>query len=90
MNGVEYSANFLTDGTWEETEHEIKKNHIPENVKNTLDTAFKGYEIEEAEISETTEGSVYEFELEKGEEAWEVTIDLNGKLVKKEVLEDEE
>lgn len=88
MKGTEYSANFLTDGTWQETEHEIKNNQIPEKVKITLNSTFKEYDIEEAEISETIEGMVYEFELEKGEEALEVTIDPNGKLIKKEVSKD--
>ncbi|HZJ19858.1 MAG TPA: PepSY-like domain-containing protein [Pricia sp.] len=83
MKGTEYSANFMEDGTWKETEHEIKKNAIPANVKTTLDTEFSGYKIGEAEISETSEGSVYEFELEKGEQAMEVAIDTNGKVAKK-------
>lgn len=85
MKGAEYSANFLGDGTWQETEHEIKKNAIPVNVKRTLDTEFSGYKINEAELSETPEGSVYEFELEKGEEGVEVTIDINGKVINKSI-----
>src|SRR5680860_864403 len=88
MKGTEYSANFMEDGTWKETEHEIKKNAIPANLKTTLDTEFSGYKIGEAEISETSEGSVYEFELEKGEQAMEVAIDTNGKVVKKEMKEE--
>ncbi len=88
MKGTEYSANFMEDGTWKETEHEIKKNAIPANIKTALDTEFAGYKIEEAEISETSEGSVYEFELEKGEQAMEVAIDTNGEVVKKGMMEE--
>lgn len=88
MKGTEYSANFMEDGTWKETEHEIKKNAIPANVKTSLDTEFSGYKIEEAEISETSEGSVYEFELEKGEQTMEVAIDTNGKVIKKGMMEE--
>lgn len=90
MNGTEFSANFLEDGTWQETEHEIKKKSIPANVKTTLETEFQGYKIEEAELSETAEGSVYEFELEKGEEELEVTIDTNGKTVNKKIKSEDE
>lgn len=91
MKGTEYTANFLEDGTWQETEHEIKRKAIPANVKTTLDTEFSGYKIEEAELSETQEGSVYEIELEKGEEELEVAIDTNGKVVNKKMkTEDEE
>jgi len=88
MNKVDYSANFLEDGTWQETEHEIKKNAIPLNVKTTLEREFLGYKIEEAEISETSAGTVYEFELEKGEQMMEVAIDTNGKTLKKEIREE--
>ncbi|MDB4291798.1 PepSY-like domain-containing protein [Maribacter sp.] len=90
MKGMEFSANFLEDGTWKETEHEIKKKAIPANVKTTLDTEFSGYKIEEAELSETQEGSVYEFELEMGEEELEVVIDTNGKLVSKKIMSEDE
>ena len=50
MNGQEYSANFSSDEIWMETEHEINKKDIPAAVKQTLDSKFNGYDIEEAEI----------------------------------------
>lgn len=85
LKGVEYSANYSTEGVWKETEHEIETSAIPANVKQTLDTEFAGYKIEEAEISETAEGSVYEFELEKDKTNMEVAVSPDGKVVKKEV-----
>lgn len=89
LNGEEYSANYSTDGVWKETEHEIEKSDIPANVKQTLDTEFAGYKIEESEISETAEGSVYEFALEKDETEMEAAISPDGKVVKKEVKTEE-
>lgn len=90
LNKVEYSANFLQDGTWKETEHEIKESEIPQAVLTSLKSNFPGYEIEEAEISETAEGTVYEFEIEKGKSEMEVTIDSNGKVIKKQSEEESE
>lgn len=90
MNGLEYSANFSSDGKWMETEYEIEKSEIPQVVKQTLDNEFAGYDIEEAEISETTDGKVYEFALEKGETELEVAISPDGKVVKKEVQKEED
>ncbi|WP_028283546.1 PepSY-like domain-containing protein [Olleya marilimosa] len=90
MNKVEYSANFLEDGTWKETEHEIEEKDIPQNVKTVLATKFPGYEMEEVEISETKDGMVYEFEIEKGESNMEVVIDTNGKIVKQEVKKEDD
>jgi len=90
MDGKEYSANFSNEGKWMETEHEIKKSAIPANVKQTLDSEFAGYDVEEAEISETAEGSVYEFALEKDESEMEVAISPEGKVVKKEMKTEKE
>jgi uncharacterized membrane protein YkoI len=83
MNGTEYSANFDMDGKWMETEHEIDKKELPAAVQQTLDTDFAGYKIEEAEISETDQAKVYEFELEKDEIEMEVVISPTGEVVKK-------
>lgn len=84
MDKVEYSANFLNDGTWQETEHEIKKSEIPQQVLSSLETNFPDFEIEEAEISEKAAGTFYEFEIEKVKTEWEVTLDATGKILKKE------
>jgi uncharacterized membrane protein YkoI len=90
LDEKEYSANFKTDGTWLETEHEISKAEVPAAVSAALKKDFAAYEIEEMEVSETTKGSFYEFELEKGKEKMEVAFDKTGKLVKKEVKKSEE
>jgi ribosome-associated toxin RatA of RatAB toxin-antitoxin module len=89
MDGELYSANFSTDGLWKETEHEIEESAIPAIVKQTLDSEFAGYEIEEAEISETAEGIVYEFALENDDQEMEVAIAPNGIVKKKEVKTEE-
>jgi uncharacterized lipoprotein NlpE involved in copper resistance len=84
MNAKDYSANFDNNGNWKETEYEINIADIPMEVKSALDKSFEGYKIEEAEISETANGKVYEFELEKGESNIEVAISPNGKVIDKE------
>ena len=89
-NGVKYSANFLENGTWQETEHKIKESEVPQNVLASLKTNFPGYEIKESEISETPSATVYEFGVKKGGEEMEVAIDNTGKVVKKKAEEEEE
>lgn len=84
MNNVEYSANFLANGTWQETEHEMKTNDVTQNILSSLKSNFPGYEIEEAEISETTEGIFYELEIEKGKDELEVMIDSKGQVLKQQ------
>ena len=88
LDGKKYSANFSKDGTWKETEHEISKSEIPAAVQKTLNTDFEGYKVDEAEISESADGTAYEFELEKGKTDIEVLIDANGNVLKKQVEEE--
>ncbi len=89
MNHIEYSANFSNNGEWLETEYEIKTSDIPTNIKNILDKNFTDYDIEDVEISETAQGKSYEFEIEIGEQEYEVTIDHKGNLTKKVEEENE-
>src|SRR5690349_20267267 len=66
--GSEQSANFDSNGNWLETETEIKKIDLPSNVVETINKEFPGYEMEEAELTETKHnGTFYELEIEKGE-----------------------
>ncbi|MGJ8734995.1 PepSY-like domain-containing protein [Zobellia laminariae] len=90
IEGVEYSANFMADGTWAETEHEIRKRDIPKNIRAVLKLEFPKYKIKEAEISETLKGSVYEFLLKKSKINLEVAIDKKGAILKQEVVKDED
>lgn len=88
MNGIEYSANFIIEGVWNETEYEIKESEIPADIRLMLNQNFEDYEIEKAEIAETAAGRSYEFEIEVGEEAFEVVIDAKGKLTKEKGSEE--
>ncbi|WP_268225475.1 PepSY-like domain-containing protein [Sinomicrobium oceani] len=85
-----YSANFLDDGTWQETEYEIEEKEVPEHIISSIMDSFPGYEIEEAEVSETVQGVNYEFEIEKGKSEMAITIDSNGKIIHKESEDDDE
>jgi hypothetical protein len=90
MNGVEYTASFDNKGAWMETEYEISADDIPEAVKMTLEREYANYTVEEPEVSETTDGKVYEFELKSGEEEIKVAIDMNGNVLKKTQGEEED
>ncbi len=90
LNGDEMSANFAQDGTWLETESEIKQKDLPEAVKSTLKREFADYEVEECEKVATPEqAEAYELELEKGENTIEVVMDKNGTVLKQEIAEED-
>ncbi|MCB0520025.1 MAG: PepSY-like domain-containing protein [Lewinellaceae bacterium] len=83
MNGKEMSANFKADGTWLETETEIKTADLPQAVKDAIAAQFSGYKMEEASLVETPDmAAAYEVELEKGETTIEALFKADGTLVK--------
>jgi len=89
MDGKEYSANFDNSGAWMETEYEISADALPETVKACLEKQFEGYKVEEAEVAESPEGTVYEMEIEKGKSEMEVSISATGKVLEKEQAKEE-
>ncbi len=82
FSGKEYSANYKTDGSWMETEHEISAVEIPAAVTKTLGKEFPGYKLLESEISETAKGKLYEFEIKTGSKKQEVALDEKGIIQK--------
>lgn len=92
MDGMEYSANFTNDGAWKETEHEVKQADVPRKVMASLQKEYPDYKVRESEVSETSEGMVYEFEIKKGGSKMEVALDSDGRVVSKEEsdVEDED
>ena len=91
MNGEEYSANFLADGTWKETEHEIETSQLPQHLSMQIKKEYPDYKIDESEISETSKGTMYEVMLEKGEMRMEIVANKKGTIVShKSAKEDDE
>jgi len=83
IKGVPFSTHFLEDGTWVGTEHEVGFGDIDSSIKGTLRSDFPEYEVEKAEISETTEGSFYVFEIKNGKDEIKLLMDSTGNIIKK-------
>ena len=91
MNGKEMSANFSSDGTWLETEAEIKTSALPQAVKSAIAAQFAGYEMEEATTVESPgKPMAYEVELEKGETTIEAVFGADGTLIKQKTESEED
>ena len=91
MNGKEMSANFSNDGTWLETETEIKAAQLPQAVKAAIAGQFAGYKTEEASMVETLDmAAAYEVELEKGETTIEAIFSADGTLIKQKTEEEDD
>lgn len=83
-DGKKMSVLFNNAGTVLETEVEIIKSELPDNVNETLIQDFSDYKIDEI-CKITTKGVVtYEVEIEKPGNSFELLFDVQGKLLKKE------
>ncbi|WP_367752378.1 PepSY-like domain-containing protein [Flavobacterium sp. WC2430] len=83
FEGNSISANFLQDGTWLETEKEIKAMNLPKAVLATVKSNYLDWKIAEADLTETAKnGTIYEVELKKGLKRKSLAFKANGTLVK--------
>lgn len=89
LNEKEMSANFDQNGKWLETESEIEDEDLPAAVKETLNTKFKDYEVEEVEYFESPDITGFEIELEGDDGDIEVLIGKDGQILKQESEEEE-
>ncbi len=88
--GVEMSANFDATGKWLETETGIKPADLPKEVKDSIVKNFSGYKISEvAKVEKTGTGMIYEMDLMKDKEGYEVQFSVKGEVVSKVSLKNE-
>ena len=88
--GVEMSANFDATGKWLETETEIKVSDLPKEVSASVAKNFAGFKISEVAKTETLDkGLIYEMDLKKDKEGFEVQFSMKGDILKKTPLKKE-
>ena len=82
FEGNKISANFYQDGTWLETERQIKSTELPQPVAAAIRTKYPGWTIIEADMTETSKhGTIYESDLKKGTAKKSVAFKANGSSV---------
>jgi len=84
------SANFDAEGTWLETEVDIKNAEIPADILNAVNAKFANCEIEEVSAIEKPGFKGYEMDIELGETKSEILVSSKGEItVKKDKAESE-
>jgi hypothetical protein len=85
--GVEMSANFDAAGKWLETETELNESDLPKEVSASVAKNFAGFKISGIARTETpVNGVIYEMDLKKGTEGYEVEFSAKGNILKKTPL----
>ena len=90
LNKAEMSALVDEKGNILEVETEIRESELPQAVKVTLSRDFADYKIGEVEKNEQKGITSFEMEAKKGEAAYELAFDKNGKLLKKESIKEKD
>ena len=85
------SATYKEDGTWMETETEIKFAQLPRAVTVAFYKQFEGFSIQETtEVETADKGTLYELVVNKGKTGYEVQFSAKGELIKKEAAKEED
>lgn len=91
LNKVESSAVFGADGTFKESEQEIKTSALPKTVTNYCTKNYAGYKLSEAaKITDAAGKVMYEAEMQKNKMQFDVLFDTNGTFLKKSEASKEE
>ncbi|WP_291101450.1 MULTISPECIES: PepSY-like domain-containing protein [unclassified Flavobacterium] len=83
LEGEKISANFTQDGTWLETEKEIKSTSLPKAVLSAVKLKYNDWKIVEADKTETAKhGTIYEVDLKKGLKTKSLAFKEDGTSIK--------
>ena len=88
LNKVESSASFDANGRFKELEQEIKITELPKAASEYCAKTYIGYKIGEAsKITDVNGKIMFEAELQKGKEHFDVMFDDKGNFIKKGEVE---
>jgi len=66
QDGEKYRADFNADGSWVETENDIKEEELPEDIKKVIKEKYSDQEITEIEFVDNAEkGKFYDVEFKQ-------------------------
>ena len=83
LNGKSASANFLTDGSWVETEMEINISEAPAPVTAAVQKKHPGASIVKLYKIDNSKGALtYEAEIKTGNKKQEMILKADGTVIK--------
>lgn len=82
QNGEKYRADFDADGTWVETENDIKNEELPEVILKIIDEEYSEYEITEIEhVDNAKKGEFYDVEFKQKGKNKDVMFRKDGTVI---------
>ncbi|SDS39659.1 PepSY-like domain-containing protein [Christiangramia echinicola] len=82
QDGEKYRADFNADGTWVETENDIKKKNLPDAIKKVIEEQYSDYEITEVEhVQSAKKGEFYDVEFKQKGKNKDVMFREDGSII---------
>lgn len=82
IDGIRHRADFLPDGTWVETEINIKKKELPEPILKVIKEKYNDEEITEIELVDSAEkGAFYDVEFKRKGKNKDVEFRATGEII---------
>lgn len=82
QDGEKYRADFNADGTWVETENDIKKKNLPEAIKKVIKEKYPDEEITEVEhVLNAEKGEFYDVEFKRKGKNMDVMFRKDGSII---------
>ncbi|GAA4323428.1 hypothetical protein GCM10023115_52150 [Pontixanthobacter gangjinensis] len=83
-DGEKYRADFNADGSWVETENDIKKKNLPDAVKKVIKEEYSEYEITEVEhVMNAEKGEFFDVEFKQKGKNKDVMFRKDGSIIPK-------
>ena len=89
MDGQEYDAKYMDDGTWKYTKNDIKKDALPAAITQSIKDNYANFKIDDAEQLDTPDGRRYVVDIEMDKEEKELLYKEDGTIVE-ELTEQED
>ncbi len=78
---MEHEIWYTPSGMVIKKEQDITEADLPQAIKDVIKSKYAGYRVDDVEMTWMDNAITYEVELEKGKEEWEVTFDVQGKIL---------
>lgn len=81
IDGVKYRADFNADGSWIETETNIKKKDLPKAIREKIETDFDGEISEIEKVEHHLKGTFYDVEFKRKGKNKDVEFKSDGTII---------
>ncbi len=81
MGRMEHEIWYTSSGTVIKKEQDITEAELPQAIRDVINSKYKGYRVDDIEMTWQDNATTYEVEIEKGREDWKLVFDSKGTII---------